>query len=215
MIPGYLSGVNVKYVFCDRPENITVKLQSKLSGCNIRLFEKSSGKLREIILHGDKSVVEKTRENFDRLILEKIRMCGVDYVFLIGYMLVASPVLCDELKMLNLHPDLPGRFTGTWQQVMQQIIEHGVNTAGAMINLVTPELDKGPALSFSSSFKFPIGGINKEKIREEEFRRELPLILLTLKALAAGEIVIRGREVYTHDRKGACDFSQKVENFTL
>ena len=53
---------------------------------------------------------------FDRGVDKLIGNAGVDFApLLAGYMLIASPFLCGKLKMLNLHPDLPGRFVGTWQ----------------------------------------------------------------------------------------------------
>lgn len=211
---GYLSGVNIKYVFCDRPENIVGTLRAKLLVRNVRLFEKSSRELRKFISQNreNEPALGQAREEFDRSVFEMVGGLKVDFVLLAGYMLIVSPFLCDKLKMLNLHPDLPGRLTGTWQDIMWQITARNLNSAGAMIHLVTSELDGGPALSY---FAFSVVGPDPGKIRREEFRRELPLILLTLKALAEGEITIREEVVYIHGEKGISDFSREVEDFTF
>lgn len=204
----------LKYVFCDRPENIEGALRAKLLVRNVRLFEKSSLELRRHIFQnrGNEPAIEQAREEFDRGILKIIENQKVDYVLLAGYMLIVSPFLCGKLKMLNLHPDLPGRLAGTWQDIMWQITMRNLNSAGAMIHLVTPELDGGPALSY---FSFSVSEPDPEKIRQEEFRRELPLILLTLKALTEEEITIRQGAVYIQGKKRMRDFSREVEDFTF
>ncbi|MDP1845130.1 MAG: formyltransferase family protein [Candidatus Moranbacteria bacterium] len=211
---GYLPDVSISYVFCDRPEMIDGSLEEGLEEYHTKLFSSSSHGLRKFIFQnkGNELALKQAREEFDRSVDEVIGSIEVDFVLLAGYMLIASPFLCGKLKMLNLHPDLPGRFVGTWQEVMQQIIEQGADTAGAMINLATPELDKGPALAY---FSFPVFDPDPEKIRAEEFRRELPLILLTLKALAEGEIQFCEGMVWAGNKKGVRDFSREVENFTF
>lgn len=202
---GFLSGVEVKYVFCDRPELVKSSLKKALKNRNITLFTKSSGGLRKTISRsaGDEKAVACAREEFDRDVFGIISKCETDFVLLAGYMLIMSSFLCSKLKMINLHPDLPGRLTGTWQDIMWQIAERDLNSAGAMIHLVTPELDEGLPLSY---FTFSVAEPDPEKIRREEFRRELPLILLTLKALGKEEIILGGKPR---------DFSEEVENFTF
>ena len=37
---------------------------------------------------------------------------------------------------------------GTWQEVIWQLIENDASKTGVMIHLVTPELDKGPPITF-------------------------------------------------------------------
>lgn len=74
-----------------------------------------------------------------------------------------------------------------------------------MIHLVTPELDKGPVISYCI---FPISGepfvqywekSDRQAlfhlIRQHELAREFPLIILTLRAISQGEISIKGSEV--------------------
>jgi phosphoribosylglycinamide formyltransferase-1 len=46
--------------------------------------------------------------------------------------------------MINLHPAAPGGPTGTWQEVIWQLIEGRAVETGVMMHLVTPELDRGP-----------------------------------------------------------------------
>ncbi len=139
----------------------------------------------------------------------------VDLAVLAGYMWVVSEEACESLPMLNLHPALPGGPKGTWQEVIWQLISARAQETGVMMHRVTPVLDEGPAATFC---RFSIRGgawdplweacerklltrglsalIHEEgeaeplfrRIREEGVRRELPLIVYTLKAFAEGEI---------------------------
>ncbi|HIE29952.1 TPA: hypothetical protein EYP66_22015, partial [Candidatus Poribacteria bacterium] len=126
-------------------------------------------------------------------------------------------VLFDRWPLINLHPAKPGGPKGSWQDVIWELIKKGEDEAGAMVHLVTEQLDKGPPLTYCA---FPIRGgefdvlwqqleekrkrkplfeIIKEegeqeplfkKIRQEELTREFPLIIVTLQKLAEGYIKI-------------------------
>jgi phosphoribosylglycinamide formyltransferase-1 len=107
--------------------------------------------------------------------------------------------------MINLHPAPPGGPTGSWQEVIWTLIQNEADTAGAMIHLATPELDRGPVVSYCL---FSIKGApfaeywrrgDKDMlfrlIRQHELAREFPLIILTLQALSRGEVGINDRRV--------------------
>lgn len=79
----------------------------------------------------------------------------LDVLVLAGYMLIVSPTMCARHAMLNLHPALPGGPTGSWQQVIWELLRRDATETGAMIHLVTPELDRGPVVAFD---RFPIRG---------------------------------------------------------
>jgi folate-dependent phosphoribosylglycinamide formyltransferase PurN len=74
-----------------------------------------------------------------------------------------------------------------------------------MMHLVTPELDKGPVVSYCL---FPIKGETFAKywrkgdrntlfrlLRQHELAREFPLITLTLQSLSGGQVSIKNRRV--------------------
>jgi folate-dependent phosphoribosylglycinamide formyltransferase PurN len=103
--------------------------------------------------------------------------------------------------MINLHPAPPGGPTGTWQEVIRALIENRADTAGAMMHLVTPELDRGPVVTYCL---FSIKGepfyeywqkndknMLFQLIRKHELAREFPLITLTLQSLSRGEVSIK------------------------
>jgi len=145
------------------------------------------------------------RIKFDKEVNKKIKPFAPDLCVLAGYMLIVSEELCQKYDMINLHPAPPGGPTGSWQEVIWTLIQHRADTAGAMIHLATPELDRGPVISYCL---FSIKGEPFTKywrrddkdmlfrlIRQHELAREFPLIILTLQALSRGEVSIKDRRV--------------------
>lgn len=166
------------------------------------------------------------RTRFDRILAQRMEQYDIDVVFMAGYMLIVSEFLCERYPLLNLHPALPNGPTGTWREVMLELATSGASRTGAMVHIVTPELDRGPTLSY---FSFPLEGEPFDSLREaadvtaladairaQELRREFPLILTTLRALSAGDIVIDDHLAFAADgsqlRQGR-DLSPQVEGF--
>jgi phosphoribosylglycinamide formyltransferase-1 len=158
---------------------------------------------------GDGTTSRQTQESwrlkYDREVSKRIESFAPDVCVLAGYMFIIGEELCLKYNMINLHPAFPGGPTGTWQEVMWTLIGSNANKAGAMMHLVTPELDRGPAVSYCV---FPIKGKpfdlhwkrnDKEGlfrlIRQHELARELPLIVSTLKAFSEGRIRIRDGKI--------------------
>ena len=127
--------------------------------------------------------------------------------------------------MVNLHPAAPGGPAGTWQEVIWQLIDNGAEETGVMMHLVTPELDKGPPVTYCT---FPIRGkpfdrywLDLEKlpltspkrhneenslfrlIREYGLAREFPLIISTLKAFSEGKIRVNSEKQIVDAEGGA------------
>jgi folate-dependent phosphoribosylglycinamide formyltransferase PurN len=152
-----------------------------------------------------KQTQESWRLKYDKEIIKNIQDFAPDICVLAGYMLIIREELCRKYNMINLHPAPVGGPTGTWQEVMWTLIESKAEKAGAMMHLVTPELDRGPAVSYCV---FPLTGkpfdsywerYDKEAllrlIRQHELAREIPLIVSTLGALSRGMVRIRDGKV--------------------
>jgi len=148
---------------------------------------------------------EDWRLRYDREVYSRIRTFAPDLCVLAGYMLIVGEELCRKYTMINLHPAPPGGPVGSWQEVIWKLIQDEADKAGAMIHLVTPELDRGPAIGYCL---FPIKGKPFDQywqssdrnmlfnlIRQHELAREFPLIISTLKALSQGEISIKNGKV--------------------
>jgi phosphoribosylglycinamide formyltransferase-1 len=164
------------------------------------------------------------RTAFDRKMSERIERYAFDLIFLAGYMLIVSDFFCTRYVLLNLHPALPDGPKGTWQEVMAELARTGAERTGAMVHVVTPELDRGPVASF---FSFSLRGEPFDSlrasgdvdalaatIRKQEVKREFPLILSTLRSLAAGDFTISERRVYDAAGRllpGGFDLSAEVD----
>lgn len=161
------------------------------------------------------------RNGYDTEAFRLIEPFGAQVGVLAGYMLITGN-LCERLPLINLHPALPGGPKGTWQEVMWQLIEERAERTGAMMHVVTPELDEGPPLAYA---EVELGGAEFEplwndierKIREQgldavidaegeneplfaairarEFELEIPLLIMTLKELAGGRLTVEGTDI--------------------
>jgi phosphoribosylglycinamide formyltransferase-1 len=158
------------------------------------------------------------RLEHDREVIKRLEGYAPDICILAGYMLIVGPEMCQRYTMINLHPAAPGGPQGTWQEVIWKLIEAKAGDTGAMMHLVTPELDKGPPVAYCT---FPIRGepfdrywkevegyspsqvkIEKDKveplfrlIRSEGLKREFPLIVATLKAFSEGRVRVEKGKV--------------------
>jgi Folate-dependent phosphoribosylglycinamide formyltransferase PurN len=145
------------------------------------------------------------RLKYDREVVKRIEKFTPDICVLAGYMLIIGEELCKKCNMINLHPALPGGPVGSWQDVIWALIQNKAEEAGAMMHLITPELDRGPVVSYCA---FPIKGepfnqywqkndkdILFKLIRQHELIREFPLIIATLKAFSQGKIAMQGGKV--------------------
>ena len=95
------------------------------------------------------------REEYHRGVMDLLVPHRLGVLVMAGYMLIASPAMCRRYAILNLHPALPGGPTGTWQQVIWQLLDEGAEETGAMIHLATAELDRGPVVAY---FRLPLRG---------------------------------------------------------
>ena len=163
------------------------------------------------------------RIKYDREVNKRIKPFAPDLCVLAGYMLIVSEELCQKYDMLNLHPAPPGGPAGSWQEVIWTLIKNKVDTAGAMMHLATPELDRGPVVSYCL---FSIKGApfteywqkdDKDMlfrlIRQHELAREFPLITLTLQSLSRGEVSIKDGRVIDAQGKliSGYNLSDKVD----
>lgn len=164
------------------------------------------------------------RLEYDREVMGRLEGFQPDLCVLVGYMLIVGREMCRRYKMINLHPAAPGGPTGTWQEVIWKLMEDKAESTGAMMHLVTPELDKGPAVTFCT-FSIrgepfdqhwrEVGGLSVEQvkreqgeknplfrlIREQGLAREFPLITATIRAFSEGRVRIEQNKVVGADGK--------------
>ncbi len=89
-----------------------------------------------------------------------------------GFMLWVPDNICTVRKMVNLHPALPDGPKGAWQEVIWQLMSEKAKETGAMMHRVTPDLDRGPVVTYC---RFPVAGGDYDdlwrawKTEEEQF----------------------------------------------
>lgn len=218
----------LEFVFCNRENGQAEGSDQFLALVRARgipLVAFSSQRFREE--HGGRPWAD-LREDYDRAAIELLRPYQPDVSVNAGYMLIA-PVLCRVHRMINLHPALPGGPAGTWQQVIWELIARRANESGAMVHVVTEELDAGPVISFC---RFPVRGSGLDQlwveaearpvaelkkapgeglplfkaIRQAGIVRERPLLVQTLVAIAEGRLSVAGAGT-----RPAADLTEGVE----
>lgn len=126
-----------------------------------------------------------------------------------GYMLIATEPLFGRFTFINDHPALPDGPIGTYQEVIAELMKNRALESGCMMNVVTGNVDRGPATSFC---RFPIHDELNESawealadsaleaasldeimalplyanIRARGVARERPFLVETLRAIATG-----------------------------
>ena len=168
---------------------------------------------QDITDKAEAETLPKWRLEYDKEVMERLQGFKHDLCVLAGYMLIVGKDMCQRYDMINLHPAAPGGPKGSWQEVIWALIEDNAAESGVMMHLVTPELDRGPVITYCT---FPIRGepfdkywreidnssvakIKKEPgannalfqlIRQHGLVREFPLIVSTLRAFSQGDIRI-------------------------
>ena len=208
----------VQFVFCNRDPGEqpgSDEFMALVRSHRVPLVTLSSQRLRR--QRKARSFAE-IREVFDRQAMALLAQYHPDVCVLGGYMLFTAPEMVGRYTMLNLHPALPGGPIGTWQEVIWQVIEDGAAEHGATVQVATDDWDKGPTASYVS---FTVRGGDYDalwaevegrdvaalkaehgealplfqRIRQEGIRRERPLVVETLKALAEGRLRVADRQV--------------------
>lgn len=171
------------------------------------------------------------RESFDRAVLSELESFKPDISVMAGYMLFA-PEISRDMPILNEHPALPGGTIGKWQDAIWDVIQNNSDRHGAMIHIATPQLDRGPVIS-TCSFTVRGSGFDSlwqdarnrdisqlrksgdeafplfAAIRRAGVKRERPLVVETLKAIADGEIDLLSIKQGAHIEP--IDMSERVD----
>lgn len=179
------------------------------------------------------------REEYHKAVMELLVPYRLGVLVMAGYMLIASPAMCRRYAILNLHPALPHGPTGTWQEVIWQLLDQKAEETGAMIHLATAELDRGPVISL---FRFPLRGpdwdplwqqfrekrrtLSVAQIAEAEGEqeplfaairahgevREIPLLYQTVKQFAEGHLNTAAGAVFAESSRLPLDLTDLVES---
>lgn len=232
----------IRYVFCNRERGESVESDRFIhfvESLKIRLFLLSSREFFPTLREQDK---EAWRNSYHEEIARRLQDVPVDTIVLAGYMLIVSPSFSESFPIINLHPAAPNGPKGTWQEVIWALLQKRASETGVMMHLVTKDLDEGPPITFVT-FSIKGGEFNRfwdewdkklkrgsfqqwvrkegesnplfNEIRRQGVRRELPLIVMTLKALSENRVRIENGNVYDDKGKridGIC-LNDEVEEY--
>ncbi|QLH75286.1 MAG: hypothetical protein HPY73_07440 [Methanomassiliicoccales archaeon] len=150
--------------------------------------------------------IEAWREEYGKEMRKLISPHRMDFGVLAGYMLILDPKTCMEYVMINLHPALPGTYQGTWEEVIEKVVENKDRSYGATVHVCTPDLDRGDAIAYDSFDVERLRSLARDDdelrrmVRAEGVRREGHLLMSVIKHMVNGDLVIKGGKVY--DREG-------------
>ncbi len=226
----------IDFVFCSREcgeTEATDTFLNMVEDYRIPLICFSSRKFKsERGSDSPQEALAQWRLDYDREVMRRLQRFHPALCVLAGYMLIVGREMCRKYDMLNLHPATPRGPTGTWQEVIWQLIDSDARETGAMMHLVTPELDKGPPVTYCT---FPIRGepfdrywdeirgqsseqIKRSQgednalfrlIREHGFAREIPLLIATINAFSQGRVRI------TTDKKVVDAAGRPIKGYDL
>ncbi|MFA0754073.1 MAG: hypothetical protein IMHGJWDQ_001856 [Candidatus Fervidibacter sp.] len=191
---------------------------------------------------GDEKALREWRRRYHDAVAERLApyLARVPFSLLAGYMLIVSDEFCEAYTLLNLHPALPGGPKGSWQEVTWQLIRERAEYAGAQVHIVTPELDAGAPVTYcrvpirtpdmmplweameQKRHRLPLEAIIASEgereplfaeVRRRQLAREVPLIHLTLKKFAEGDLALRDKILWWHGKPtvGGVDLTEEIE----
>lgn len=150
------------------------------------------------------------RLEYDAAVADLLAKHDFDLGVMFGYMLIATEPLFSRFRFINDHPALPDGPVGAYQEVIAELIRTGATESGCMMNLVTGDVDRGPAISYC---RYAIRDRDNERlwanppgaslslsevqgtelfldIRRRGVERERPFLVETLRAVAQGTLAV-------------------------
>ncbi|WP_346912486.1 phosphoribosylglycinamide formyltransferase [uncultured Roseibium sp.] len=94
----------------------------------------------------DHTEFSRDREAFERVLDEKLKQHGIEFVALAGFMRLLSPWFVTQWRdrLINIHPALLPSFKGL--HTHERALEEGVKLHGATVHFVSAEMDDGPII---------------------------------------------------------------------
>jgi phosphoribosylglycinamide formyltransferase-1 len=129
-----------------------------------------------------------SRSAFDEHMFSLVDAVQPDLIVCAGYMrLISDAAVAARIgRMINIHPSLLPDFKGL--HTHQQALDAQARLHGASVHFVTPELDGGPVIA--QARVAVEAGDDVERLAARVLQREHPLLIATLRELAAGRIVL-------------------------
>jgi phosphoribosylglycinamide formyltransferase-1 len=140
----------------------------------------------------------KTKDDFERCIIEELRKKKVDLIVLAGYMKMVGASLLKqyEHKILNIHPALLPSFKGT--HGIRDALAYGVKITGPTVHFVDADMDHGPIVLQGAVLVRDDD--TEETLAPRIHEAEHELYPRAIKLFVEGKLHITGRKVViTHE----------------
>lgn len=98
----------------------------------------------ELFIQDDKGF--SSREEYDKIVLKKLKEKNIELVVLAGFLRILSGIFIKEYegRILNIHPAFLPSFKGA--HAIRDAFQQGVKETGVTVHFVTNELDSGPII---------------------------------------------------------------------
>ncbi len=139
------------------------------------------------------------REDYDRLVVERLREENVDLVCLAGFMRLLSAYFVEQFpqRILNIHPSLLPAFPGL--EAQRQAFEHGVRFSGCTVHFVDERLDAGPIVAQAA---VPVlDGDDEAALAARILKQEHRIYTEAICTVLGGNYRIEGRRVIRDGRR--------------
>lgn len=141
----------------------------------------------------------KSREDFDRKMIELFKSYSVELVVMAGFMRVLSPLFLEafSMKVMNIHPAILPSFPGLHGQ--QQAFEYGVKFSGCSVHFADDGVDTGPIIIQAV---VPVyDDDTEESLSQRILKEEHKIFSQAIQFYAEGKLEIVGRKVRVKDHK--------------
>lgn len=139
----------------------------------------------------------RTREDFDRRMIEILQSHAVELVVMAGFMRVLTPLFLNAfpMRIMNIHPALLPAFPGT--HVQQQAIDYGVKFSGCTVHFADQGVDTGPVIIQAVVPVLPQD--TADTLAARILREEHRIYPQAIQFYAKGRLLISGRKVIVQD----------------
>ena len=171
----------IEYLVASKPE-IGALDRAKKHGINTLVYDKTV----------------ETKDEFYIRIAKELKLAGVEYVVLAGWLLVvpASFIQAFENAVINIHPSLIPSFCGMGYyglRVHKAAIDYGVKLSGATVHFVETDVDGGAIIMQRSVPVEPDD--TPETLQARILKEEHTMLPECVKLLCQGKVCKTGRTV--------------------
>ena len=141
----------------------------------------------------------KSREEFEKVLIDVLKKEEVELVCLAGFMRLFSPFFLHTFKhrVMNIHPALLPSFPGVHAQ--KQALDYGVKVSGCTVHFVDEGTDTGPII-LQESIKV-LDDDSEESLSKKILEKEHILYPKAIKLFAEGKLEVMGRKVLINNDK--------------